>query len=109
MTIYDASSGRSFSLDAREAAPMASTPDMFHGDPEASTHGPLSVGVPGEIAGYWAAKQRFGNRSIRCGVRLPGDGSNVLCRHFHDEKLETVGGADSADVQRGHHGVLDPG
>ena len=67
MTIYDASSGRSFSLDAREAAPMASTPDMFHGDPEASTHGPLSVGVPGEIAGYWAAKQKFGNRRIRCG------------------------------------------
>ena len=72
MTIYDASSGRTFSLDAREAAPMASTPDMFHGDPEASTHGPLSVGVPGEIAGYWAAKQKFGNRSIRCAVRLAG-------------------------------------
>ena len=70
MTIYDASSGQSFSLDAREAAPMASTPDMFHGDPDASTHGPLSVGVPGEIAGYWAAKQKFGNRSIRCGVKM---------------------------------------
>ena len=68
MTIHESTSGRTFSLDAREAAPLASAPDMFHGDPEAATHGPLSVAVPGEIAGYWAAKQRFGNRSIRCEV-----------------------------------------
>ena len=38
---------------------------MTEGDPESAQHGPLSVAVPGEVAGYWAAKQRFGNKSIR--------------------------------------------
>ena len=38
---------------------------MTEGDPESAQHGPLSVAVPGEVSGYWAAKQRFGNKSIR--------------------------------------------
>ena len=65
MTLYEAKSGKAHSLDAREEAPGAATVDMFKGDPESSKHGPLSVAVPGEIAGYWAAKQRFGNKDIR--------------------------------------------
>ena len=44
------------------------------------------------------------------GVEWAGDdGSNVLCRHFHNHKLETASCAHSEDVQGGHHGVLDPG
>ena len=65
MTVFDAESGKTFSLDAREAAPRAATPDMYSGDKDSARYGPLSVAVPGEIAGYWAAKQRFGNKSIR--------------------------------------------
>ena len=65
MTLYDAKSGKAYSLDAREEAPSAATVDMFKGDPESAKHGPLSVAVPGEIAGYWSAKQRFGNPKIR--------------------------------------------
>merc|ERR1719391_1713851 len=64
MTVFDAESGKTFSLDAREAAPRAATPDMYSGDKDSARYGPLSVAVPGEIAGYWAAKQRFGNKSI---------------------------------------------
>ena len=31
---------------------------------DCSQHGPLSVAVPGEVAGYWEARQRFGNKEI---------------------------------------------
>ena len=65
MTLFDAKSGETFSLDARETAPLAASSEMFSGDKDSSQHGPLSVAVPGEIAGYWAAKQRFGNNRIR--------------------------------------------
>eukprot|EP00090_Calanus_glacialis_P004532 TRINITY_DN13387_c0_g1_i1.p1 TRINITY_DN13387_c0_g1~~TRINITY_DN13387_c0_g1_i1.p1 ORF type:complete len:490 (+),score=135.18 TRINITY_DN13387_c0_g1_i1:1-1470(+) len=64
MTIYDAATKTVATLDARETAPAASTTDMFKGDPEAAQHGAKSVAVPGEIAGYWAAKERYGNASI---------------------------------------------
>ena len=36
----------------------------LRGQPELATHGALSVAVPGEVAGYWAAKQRFGNPAL---------------------------------------------
>ena len=65
MTIYDSKTKKSYSLNARETAPSGASVDMFQGDPDSAQHGPLSVAVPGEIAGYWAAKQKFGNQSIR--------------------------------------------
>ena len=64
MTIHHAATGATHSLDAREAAPAAASPHMFRGQPELATHGALSVAVPGEVAGYWAAKQRFGNPAL---------------------------------------------
>ena len=64
MTIYDKNTHTVHTLDARETAPAGASQDMFRGDPKAAQHGPLSVAVPGEIAGYWAAKERFGNTSI---------------------------------------------
>lgn len=64
MTIYHAVNKTVATLDARESAPAASTPNMFKGDPKASQHGPKSVAVPGEIAGYWTAKDRYGNPNI---------------------------------------------
>ena len=64
MTIYSAKDGKVESLDARETAPGAASSDMFQGDGETSQHGPLSVAVPGEAAGYWEAKQRYGNKSV---------------------------------------------
>ena len=63
MTIYSAKDGKVESLDARETAPGAASSDMFQGDGEASQHGPLSVAVPGEAAGYWEAKQKYGNKN----------------------------------------------
>ena len=37
---------------------------MYATDPSLSSSGALSAGVPGEVAGYWAARRRHGNSSI---------------------------------------------
>ena len=61
MTIH-LSNGTAISLVAREMAPAAVTRDMFRNT--SSTLGPRTSGVPGEVKGYWEAKQRFGNPEI---------------------------------------------
>ena len=60
MTIYDTKTGKAQCLDARETAPAAATEDMFNGNSSLSQKGGLAVAVPGELAGYWAAHQRYG-------------------------------------------------
>ena len=47
-------------------APLASTENMFknNDNPYASTEGALSVAIPGELKGYFEAKNRFGNPTI---------------------------------------------
>ena len=56
--------GATASLDYRERAPLAATRDMFLDERgelrEGYTEGPLAAGVPGTVAGMWAAHQRFG-------------------------------------------------
>eukprot|EP00096_Caligus_rogercresseyi_P005675 TRINITY_DN21648_c0_g1_i1.p1 TRINITY_DN21648_c0_g1~~TRINITY_DN21648_c0_g1_i1.p1 ORF type:complete len:484 (+),score=97.30 TRINITY_DN21648_c0_g1_i1:63-1454(+) len=37
---------------------------MFHGSGDASTLGPLSIAVPGEINGYWEMKKSYGSPSV---------------------------------------------
>src|SRR5690606_8080740 len=53
-------------LDFREKAPLAATRDMYldaQGNvTDASVVGHLSAGVPGSVAGMWAAHERFGTR-----------------------------------------------
>ena len=58
--------GREASLDFRETAPGAATRDMYlgangHADDRSIT-GDLSAGVPGTVAGLWAAHERLGSR-----------------------------------------------
>ncbi|XP_033331225.2 scoloptoxin SSD14 isoform X1 [Megalopta genalis] len=61
MTIYDRATQRAFTLVARDKAPLAANETMYEGKPkEAAFIGPLSIGVPGEVAGYWEAHKRFG-------------------------------------------------
>ncbi|XP_074116138.1 scoloptoxin SSD14-like isoform X1 [Cotesia typhae] len=61
MTVYDKTSKKAYYLNARDRAPMAAYGDMYRNkSKDASFTGPLAVAIPGEIAGYWAAHQRFG-------------------------------------------------
>ena len=57
--------GTSAALDFREKAPLAATRDMYlaaDGSPtDRSLVGHLAAGVPGSVAGMWAAHQRFGS------------------------------------------------
>jgi gamma-glutamyltranspeptidase/glutathione hydrolase/leukotriene-C4 hydrolase len=64
MTVYDKKSGKATTIDGRETAPEAATLDMYHGNATLSTRGGLAVAVPGEIRGYYEAKQRFGNINV---------------------------------------------
>ena len=87
MTIYIKETGEVTTLTAREMAPGYVTQDMFDDNPMGAQEGeetkrrrqsrtalknfpflfgsgPLAMGIPGEIKGYWEAKQRYGNPSI---------------------------------------------
>lgn len=60
MTIYDANKKEAIVIDGREIAPDYASEDMFAGDSMKASRGPLSVGIPGELAAYWKAHQLFG-------------------------------------------------
>ncbi|XP_044005446.1 scoloptoxin SSD14-like [Aphidius gifuensis] len=61
MTIYERSTKQGYFLNARDVAPYAAHAGMFENVKlNASIKNGLSIAVPGEIAGYWAAHQKFG-------------------------------------------------
>ena len=60
MTIYDRTTSSAISIDGREIAPDYATETMFANNSLAASRGPLSIGVPGELAAYWTAHKRFG-------------------------------------------------
>ena len=65
MTI-NLANGTKASLIAREMAPSMANISLFTNNinANATKKGPLAIAVPGEIFGYWEAKQRFGNPEI---------------------------------------------
>ncbi|MGD9763034.1 MAG: gamma-glutamyltransferase [Candidatus Binatia bacterium] len=68
MLIFKRATQRVAALDYRERAPAAARRDLFVRDgkavPELSLRGGLAVAVPGEIAGLFAALERYGSRSF---------------------------------------------
>jgi gamma-glutamyltranspeptidase / glutathione hydrolase len=60
------SDGTTDALDYREKAPSAASTDMYLGETgeveaDLSLHGHLASGVPGTVAGLWAAHQKYGS------------------------------------------------
>jgi gamma-glutamyltranspeptidase/glutathione hydrolase len=66
MVVYDAKRKRVGTIDQRETAPAAFRPDVFVGIPfaERVTSG-LGVGVPGTVAGWELALDRYGSTPLR--------------------------------------------
>lgn len=65
LLVRDPASGEVHALDFREVAPRAAHRDLYlDADGQlmerASRDGGLAVGVPGEVAGWWAVHQRYG-------------------------------------------------
>ncbi len=65
--VYRSAKGESNTLDYREKAPAAATKNMYLdslGNPTTlSLKGHLAAGVPGSVAGMWAAHQKYGKLS----------------------------------------------
>ncbi|XP_056624642.1 glutathione hydrolase 1 proenzyme-like isoform X2 [Triplophysa dalaica] len=59
-TIYDASTGKVETIDARETAPQKSSANMFEKDPLKTESGGLSIAVPGLLRGFMMAHKRHG-------------------------------------------------
>ena len=68
---YRARDHKVFTIDGREKAPAGARPDMFLGpdgkpiDFETAVESGLSVGVPGNVATWGVALDRFGTRSLK--------------------------------------------
>jgi gamma-glutamyltranspeptidase/glutathione hydrolase len=67
--VYRLNTGETGALDYREKAPLAATKDMYLDSlgqviPNKSTRGAMAVGIPGTIAGVFAAHKRFGKLSV---------------------------------------------
>jgi gamma-glutamyltranspeptidase/glutathione hydrolase len=69
MLIYLAKTSKFYALDYRERAPLKATATMYmrngHADEELARTGPLSIGVPGDIAGLAEALKRFGTMKFQ--------------------------------------------
>jgi len=93
--------GTTASLDYRERAPLAATRDMFLNESgelrEGYTEGHLAAGVPGTVAGMWAAHQRFGTlpwaELVAPAVELAQTFDADLLLVHVTQPLQTVSGA----------------
>jgi len=84
--------GKPYFLDYRETAPMKAHRDMFLDEngnvaKNSTLIGPRAAGVPGTVAGFWAAHQKFGKLSwkqvLAPAIKLARDGfipANKLAR-----------------------------
>ena len=95
--------GKQAFLDFRETAPAAATRDMYldaagKAVPDASLVGARAAGVPGTVAGLWAAHQRYGTLPWKAllapSIRLAREGFVVdaqLAERIREQAAELAG------------------
>jgi gamma-glutamyltranspeptidase len=93
--VFDAKSGRAIVFNATGPAPLAATPERYAaGIPRT---GPMSVSVPGMVAGLGAMHRQFGRLPWRdlfaqaIDYAKDGFGATPHYRHFAGEHLATLG------------------
>ena len=100
MVIYDAERGRVDTIDSREAAPAELDEDAFvdfqpaDRFEEARVSG-LSAGVPGTVAGWETALERYGSRSLRSLLRR---GARIAREGFVTDVVFAKQVADNAEI-----------
>ncbi|KAL6974495.1 Gamma-glutamyltranspeptidase 3 [Sarracenia purpurea var. burkii] len=78
MLVRSSSTSQTQAFDMRETAPLAASQDMYANDPNAKFVGPLSIGVPSELAGLHEAWLKYGRLPWRTlfqpAIKLAKDG-----------------------------------
>ncbi|CAH2003890.1 unnamed protein product [Acanthoscelides obtectus] len=91
MTVYIKEEKKAYSLNAKEKAPINAKMELYD-DATKSKNGPLAIGVPGELKGYWTAYKKFGKLPwkdlIQPTIELCERGYNMT-RHQHDSLSKT--------------------
>ncbi|VDO78004.1 unnamed protein product [Haemonchus placei] len=64
MTLYNASTGRCQTINARESAPLAATEDMFKNDTSQAVYGYRAIATPSELHGFWTVFKKFGSGKV---------------------------------------------
>ncbi|XP_062090951.1 glutathione hydrolase 3-like isoform X2 [Humulus lupulus] len=81
MVLRSSSTLQTQAFDFRETAPLAATENMYANAPDAKLYGPLSMGVPGEIAGLHKAWSEHGRLAWKIlfqpAIKLAKDGFKV--------------------------------
>jgi len=95
--------GEAIFLDYREVAPLAAHRDMFLDDDKAviqnlSLIGSKAAGVPGTVAGFWEAHQRFGklpwHELVEPAIKLAEEGfvpADILVNNIQDNYQRFAG------------------
>ncbi|KAJ4842111.1 gamma-glutamyltransferase [Turnera subulata] len=87
--------GEAQAFDMRETAPMRASKDMYAGNATLKSSGPLSIGVPGELAGLHKAWEQHGRlswkRLVRPAERLARRGFKIS-PYLHMQMLKTQSG-----------------
>jgi gamma-glutamyltranspeptidase/glutathione hydrolase len=102
--VFDAASGDTVTLDARETAPVAANSEFYRANPDSIRIGKHSVGVPGMVQGLWALHQRFGSlpwaELIEPAIALAENGVPVSIWHQSMVKYAAPALQDYAETRR---------
>lgn len=121
--VYHGADGQVTTFNFREKAPLAATSDMYLDEngkiKNNSNHdGPLSVGVPGTVAGLWDAHQKFGSKPwaelLQPAIELADKGipsswnMQRIMKYFQDQDKAWYDASKKAFLKKGKD-LYEPG